>query len=247
MPEGPLGFPRLTTLGPLVERSSIEPFKDISEGKYSTYDLKEIQPRTGQDTIEALGDIIEFDLDNQSMTSRDVMFSYRREQISEVLEVNDFSSGLLEAMSKAEQNDIPLKGSIGADGMQVYNDELENEVRDHMDGDPDTMFTDDLLSSIDLHWQWIIDGSLSQYMSEAETREEIVGKVISDFNRVMEINEAIRDSREYFPPTVENIELGAPAKWGTIDGAHRIVTLSQILGTDEEILIWEWDNEEEFI
>lgn len=244
--EGRFGFPRLTTLGPLVDTSEITPFKDIEPGSYSLEDIEKIQSVTGEDTRRALGDIIEFDLELYSKEPDDVVFEYRTEKLSTLLEVNDFSSAILTAMSKAEEEGIRLEADE-TERHFIENEELEKEVVNHMDG-KQSIFTDDLLTDITLTWQRIQDGNYSSvYESESELRSDVVDEVIRDFHRVMIINDSIRDSGEYFPPTTENISLGAPVGWGTIDGAHRIVALSQIIGTDVNIFIWEWSNEESMI
>lgn len=246
MPEGPLGFPRLTTLGPFVKPSKIQPHKDIDEGVYPLGFIEEVQSLTGRDTRRALEDIIDFDLQLEGkFRPEDVEFRYRKEKIADLLDVNEFSSSLLEAMSKAEEKGIPLQATEN-DMLILENDELEREVRAHMDGE-ESLFTDDLLGGIDANWTRIVERGDDLFRPKSEMMDEIVEKVIGDFDAVTEINEDIRDERVYFPPTTESVELGAPVGWGTIDGAHRIVALSQILGTDEEIFIWEWENQEMFI
>lgn len=244
MPKGPLGFPRLTTIGPFVKPTTVQPHEDIPENVYDLDFISSVQGQTAHDTERALVDIIEYDLDlGREFLPRDVTFRYRKEQIGELLEINSFSSTLLEAMSKAEEKGIPLEGE--EKDYIVRNERLESEVRSHMDGGS-SIFTDDLLAGIDAQWEQIANG-LPEWMSESEARDEIVKKVVADFDRVMDINNSIRESHEYFPPTTENVKLGGVVGWGTIDGAHRIVALSQILGTDEEIYIWEWDNQKMFI
>lgn len=246
MPEGPFGFPRLTTLGPFVKPSSIQPAENVSEGVYDLSYLYEVQEITARDTERALDDIIEHDLDlgNQFRPKMDVTFRYRKAQISDLLDINEFSSSLLEGMSRAEEEGIPLTG-VETDRLMIENDRLEEEIRAHMNGEA-SIFTDSILSGIDANWGRVANDK-KLWRSESEIREEVVEKTIEDFHGVMEINETIRDEHIYYPPTTESIELGAPVGWGTIDGAHRLVALSQIIGTDEEIYIWEWDNQQMFI
>lgn len=248
MPEGPLGFPRLTTLGPLVKPSTVQPFKDIPPKTYYLDDIMSVQPKTGEDTRMALDDIIEFDLELRGKFSpSDVTFEYRKERLSNVLEKNNFSLSLLEVMSLAEERGIPLKAEE-VSRMELENPMLVQEIRSHMDGES-SIFTDGLLSGVDKTWervQQMPEGG-GGFESKSELRDRIVNKVVEDFHRVMEINDSIRSSNEYFPPTTENIALDESVGWGTIDGAHRIVALSQIIGSDEEIFIWEWRNQKMFI
>lgn len=245
MPKGPFGFPRVTLLGPLVKPSTISPFKSIPEDDYSISDIDQFQPLTAEDTEFALRDIFRHELDIDPNTVDDIVFIYRKETISNLLDINEFSLSLLEAMSKAQEQNIPLE-SEDTDMVGVRNERLENEVRSHMNGE-DSIFTDELLSGIDNTWERLNSGRISSFEDESELRQNIVTKVVEDFNAVTEINNKIRSSGEYFPPTTENVSLEAPLGWGTIDGAHRIVALSQILGVDEEIYIWEWSNQSKFM
>ena len=80
-----------------------------------------------------------------------------------------------------------------------------------------------------------------QFDDNKRNREECARKVKEDIERVEVINEKIRDSREYFPPTTFPLE----SDGDTIDGAHRIVALASIIGTEEEIWVWELQNEGE--
>jgi hypothetical protein len=246
MPEGPLGFPRLTTLGPLVKPSKIRPHKDITEGTYDIGFIEDEQAITGEDTRRAMRDILEYDLDVRTeFRLHDVIFRYHKRQISEIISINEFSSSLLETMSRAEDEGIPLKAER-VSRVEIKNEPLYDEVERHMKGE-DSIFTDKLLGGIDAQWKRVKNGDLRGGRSEGQVREDIIDKVVDDFDRVMDINESIREDRIYYPPTTEDIELGGVVGWGTIDGAHRVVALSQILGTDAEIYVWEWDNQKDFV
>lgn len=245
MPRGPLGFPRVTLLGPLVKPSTILPFKDIEEGTYSISDLDSIQPLTGEDTRRALRDIFEYDLQEDSNVVNEVQFAYRKETMSNLMNMNKFSTSLLKAMSNAEEAGIPLEAQ-DTDMRGARNERLEEEVRTHMDGG-DSIFTDKMLSGIDNTWERINSGNISSFEDESELRQRIVTKVVEDFDGVTDINDKIRSSKEYFPPTTEKVSLKGALGWGTIDGAHRLVALSQILGVDEKVYIWEWSNQEKFM
>lgn len=73
-------------------------------------------------------------------------------------------------------------------------------------------------------------------------RKECANKIKNDIERVQEINNEIRDTSIYFPPTIFPISSN---RGDTIDGAHRIVALASILGTEEHIYVWELKNTEE--
>jgi len=246
MPEGPLGFPRLTTLGPFVEESSIKPFKSFNEDTYRLSFIESNQGKTGQDTRRALRDILEFELEViREMPPDEAEFAYRKAQLSDVLGINEFSSSLLEAMEIAESNGIPLRGDELTE-MEIENEELEDELDSLFRGEP-SIFSDSLIDKINFRWSRTKQGDLPPRTSKSEEKEEVIGSVIADFHRVTVINDKIRDSREYFPPTTEDLSLGGVLNWGTIDGAHRVVALSQILGADKEVFIWEWENQKEFM
>lgn len=79
-----------------------------------------------------------------------------------------------------------------------------------------------------------------KFESTQSARNRCAGKVERDIDRVMEINNKIRDTREYFPPTI--FPMNEPGD--TIDGAHRIVALASVLGTEERIWVWELQNQD---
>lgn len=246
MPEGPLGLPRLTTLGPFVKPSSIEPAVDISEDIYPLQFILDNQEYTGEDTQFILEDYFHhvFEIPHKDVEEEVLSTEYRyhKRQISEIIEINEFSKALLEAMSKAEEMDIELKGE--EERYEIKNEELYNEIEKQLDGNSD-LFTDELLSDIDDRWGRIEE--LATFRGKSEVIGEIKEKVAEDFHRVVTINEDIRSNNIYYPPTTENIDLGAPLDFGTLDGAHRIVALSQILGGDESVFVWEWSNEQMFL
>jgi len=105
-------------------------------------------------------------------------------------------------------------------------------------------------------WREIRDGELEgaeklcsrlKFESGERARKECADKVERDIDRVQEINESIRSTgigtstREYFPPTIFPLD----EEGDTIDGAHRIVALASILGTEERIWVWELQNQDE--
>jgi len=242
MPEGPLGFPRLTTIGPLTKPSTIQPAEEFKNDVFSLSFIQSNQSITGEDTRTALKDILDFELDVfPEVQPEDTEFRFHKRKIADILEINEFSSSLLEAMSRAEQKGIPLKAKeIGR--MEIENEKLEEEARSHMKGGS-SIFTDETLSGIDKEWERLAQGKTPPRTSESEVVNRILDKVIADFDRVIEIADNIEDDNIYFPPTIEDIELGGVLGWGTIDGAHRVVALSQLLGTEEEIFVWEWENQ----
>lgn len=81
--------------------------------------------------------------------------------------------------------------------------------------------------------------AILEFEDNQRERKRCAEKTEEDIERVMDINEKIRSSREYFPPTV--------FKGGkdTIDGAHRIVALASIIGTEENIWVWEMNQTEQ--
>jgi hypothetical protein len=89
--------------------------------------------------------------------------------------------------------------------------------------------------------------SLCAWVRPGEQGEELMrcgDKVHSDVETVLDINSKIRDSKTYFPPTIYPV--GSP--YGdTIDGAHRIVALASIIGTDEEIWVWELQEQDRIV
>lgn len=80
-----------------------------------------------------------------------------------------------------------------------------------------------------------------EFSDRKDDLQQCADKVQQDIARVDEINEKIRSSRTYFPPTIFPID----EPGDTIDGAHRIVSLSSIIGTEERIWVWELQNQDE--
>lgn len=242
MPEGPQGFPRLTTLAPLVKPDVPEPSHDTQEGVYLISEVERLQPQTGADTRQALGPMVSLDLDIQDYDMSLTEFRYHKRRISDILEINDFSMALLDVMSVAEENGIPLRAE------QVRNlpenPMLEKEVQSVLLGE-DSIITESQIRSLDVSADEVLRGDDGEF--DSRDANMIAEKAVADVDSVVRIAEDIDDDRIYYPPTIEDVELGGVAGWGVIDGSHRLVALSQIMGTDAEIYVWEWENQRSVI
>lgn len=246
MVKGPLGFPRLTTIGPLVSEDSISVPHNVEEGIHSHTVLSSAQGKTYQDSSILMEEesriLVDF---NETPLSRpvrvdDAEWRYIKMSLGTILDGNTFSLSLLDIMSSFEQEYGSFDMVDTYQGIEASNMQIESEVNKALEGKDSIFKTRDQLNNISAGITEAYDLGETRRVSEA--RE----KIVRDFIRVLTINEDIRSEGIYWPPTVE---LGAKPDAlfvGTIDGSHRIVALSQILGTDEEIYVWEWFNQEDF-
>lgn len=207
MPEGPFGLPRLTSLGPLVEREEVQPAVDVEPGKYGIDMIKSVQRQTAVDSIFFLargqpGDV-------RDIIELEAVFEYKQVSLGELITDTDFSSTL-------------------AKYVEMPPDEVESLIKGKSIPESDRV---DLCA-------WL------EFDSGEGSLESCSEKVGEDIRRVEDINEKIRSQRVYFPPTT--FPIGSD-EGDTIDGAHRIVALASILGTEASIMVWELQNVGEVI
>ena len=253
-PRGRFGFPRLSALGPFVKSGEIEPAHDTPSDFYLSDMLRQTQPQTHRDTAFIFEDIIRDEMDynpDNKFTSAPTMdmieWHYRDMNIGQMLSGNTFSRSLLNVMEAFEEKEgdfsfvddireAPFGGS-----MEMYTvDTVFDEVMAVEDGDS-IIDESDLIGAA---------GTYSSYINrgDEEALYRTIDKVTTDIERVVDITEDIRSSRKYWPPTVElNGDEDSGMGWGTLDGAHRIVAMSQILGENADMKVWEFSNEEDFI
>lgn len=249
MPRGPRGFPRLTTVGPFVEPDEIQPTHSTSPGIYSHEKLRKTQPLTHEDTKMAIETTtrevhgLPVAKISTPVSIEDTQWEYKKVPLQQLLDGNEFANNLLSAMSKFEQkygNFDSIKIEADRERFESGNHKLTEEAMAILNGE-DSMF--DSVEELEG-----IIGPISRQFERGDMRDvnEMISQLSNDFRRVLDINDSIRDSREYWPPTIELYADDSGMTFGTVDGSHRTVALSQILGEDAEIFVWEWINEDEF-
>lgn len=253
-PRGRFGFPRLSALGPFVKSGEIEPPHNTPSGFYPSSKLRSTQPLTYEDTAfifnEIIRDEIEYNPDNkltEAPTMESIEWHYKDMNIGQMLSGNTFSRSLLNIMGAFEEKEgdftfvDDIREAPFGGGMEMFTvDTVFDEVMAVEDGN--SIITEsDLIGAA---------GTYSSYLNrgDEESLYRTIDKVTTDIERVVDITEDIRSSREYWPPTVElNGDEDSGMGWGTLDGAHRIVAMSQILGENADMKVWEFSNEEEFL
>lgn len=246
--EGRLGLPRLTSIGPFVKPSEVRPAHDLEAGIYDDSVLRSKQGKTHEDTVFAIEQTTQdLAFDRQIEDAVDIgetQWEYHQMQLSTLLEGNTFSRSLLTVMSRFEEkygsfDMINLDPDF--DQGEADNELISQEVLSQLRGEKSIFRTDEMLRNVNAFM-------FGAFERGGRDLEEGLEKTTGDFRRVLEINETIRSTREYWPPTVEkDASEQSGMNFGTIDGSHRTVALSQILGADQEIFVWEWINEDELI
>jgi len=246
MVKGPLGFPRLTSIGPLVSEDSISVPHNVEEGVHPHNVLSSAQSKTYEHSSVLMTKesevLVDFDETPLSRYIRmdETEWRYRKMNLGTILDGNVFSSSLLDVMSSFEQKYGSFDVIDTDQDFELSNMEIESEVNNALEGRDSIFEPREQINDLFVGLTDSYDRGETRRVSDA--RE----KIVRDFIRVLNINEKIRDEGIYWPPTVE---LGAKPDAllvGTIDGSHRTVALSQILGADEEIYVWEWFNQEDF-
>lgn len=250
MPEGPLGFPRLTTLGPLVKPDSIEPAYDLPEDVYPFSMMDDYTPDTAHMVEMNIREWLDVHPDAvRSKQVSETNWHYHKMPVEKVITGNEFADSLNSFMVDLEEKygdemyqfenpeGVPIEDTAG--GM-IISPSVEKEVRNLTKGEQ-SILTEDELTSIAMSYQI--------YKDEGDMRilNEVIEKISSDLARVKEITEGIRSSGEYWPPAVEKDAEDWRMGFGTIDGSHRVVAHNTLIGRDESILVWEWTNQEEFM
>lgn len=249
MPRGPRGFPRLTTVGPFVEPDEIHPAHDTAPGVYPPQELERKQPITYDDTLRAIEettrDIADMDIAKISTPVRmdETKWEYNKMSLDHILERNEFAGNLLSVMSKYEQkygNFDSIQLEPDTERLESGNAKVTGEAKAVLNGE------DSIFDSVDELEGVIGPVSHQKEQGDMQSVNMMLSHLSEDFRRVLKINDSIRSSREYWPPTVELNADDSGMTFGTIDGSHRTVALSQILGEGEDIFVWEWINEDEF-